>query len=153
MAYSSGISNISYAQVIAKMHTCRRTVDDIHDKTISSRMAKVYKQDICYDIQQMCEIMMKIQFVEAGVQITNYKYFRHDLSDIYQYAQTFTGLNLYVPDEIKNAFMKITSWEVHGRYDYGMTVRLDTIEKFLNVIDEWISVQTKNKSIYNTYNY
>lgn len=153
MPYSGGVSNISYAQAIAKFKTCMRTIEEIKDGTISTRMAKVYKQDICYSIQQICEILLKIQFIEAGIKITNYKYFRHDLDDICSYADTIDGFSIYVPTELKASFPRITSWEVHGRYDYGLSVRIDLIEKYLEIIRKWIDKQTKNKNIYNPYRY
>lgn len=155
MPYSRNSSQISYAQAIANYSTCMKTLEDIRHKDFSSRMIKYYKQQICYFIQQICEVMLKIQVLETGIPVNNldYKRFRHDLYDIWDYATYTLQISIDIPQEILNNLTRITSWEVEGRYDCCKVVQLRTLEKMLEVIGDWINRMTRGRKIHNPYRY
>lgn len=42
-----------------------------------------------------------------------------------------------IPTEIRNNAVMISDWEVSGRYDIHFSIRINTLEKFFEIIDDW----------------
>ncbi len=52
------------------------------------------------------------------------------------YAQSFC-FKFILPEYIDANSLVLTSWEAGSRYDINFKIRIDTLKKTLNVIDEW----------------
>ena len=60
----------------------------------------------------------------------------HDLSKLVEYAEV-EGLELNVPKYIREHINSITEWEAGSRYDIGFSIRIDSLKRCYEVIEEW----------------
>jgi len=82
------------------------------------------------------EKMIKIQIYESGIQYQNHAVYTHNLVQLSQYAKSI-GVELSIPQYIADNLILITSWEVRGRYDMHLTVRIDRLRHCFSVIEKW----------------
>lgn len=61
---------------------------------------------------------------------------RGDLSKLINYGESL-GIDLVIPEAIRDNAITITDWEAGSRYDMHFVVRIDTLEKYFNILDEW----------------
>ena len=100
------------------------------------KLAKYLRGQAGYHIQQAAEKMIKIQIYANLQQVDNSKVFRHDLSDLVSYARS-ENVSLIIPDYVNSRMQIISSWEAEGRYDTHMVVKINTLTKSLEEIENW----------------
>lgn len=61
--------------------------------------------------------------------------YTHRLLDLVTYSKTL-GLNLYIPISGEEQ-IKITTWEATGRYDLRFSIRSNTLEKYIRIVNDW----------------
>ena len=113
---------------------------------IVNSLANLEAKTILFFIISICNLFshMKrsnlycpIRFCNLGLASTdNKQMFTHDLSRLLDYAEA-EGLELFVPDYIKNHVNQITDWEAGSRYDFNFACRIDTLKKCCETIEEW----------------
>lgn len=103
------------------------------------------KNNAAYHIQQAVEKMIKIQIYESGIQYKNHAVYTHNLVQLSQYAKSI-GVVLNIPQYIADNLILITSWEVRGRYDMHLTVRIDRLRHCYEVIEMWYN-ELKEKGL------
>lgn len=62
--------------------------------------------------------------------------YTHNLVLLSQYAKSI-GVELSIPQYIADNLILITNWEVRGRYDMHLTVRIDRLRHCNEVIEIW----------------
>ena len=94
---------------------------------------------ICaYHIQQACEKLIKLQIYSLASSVNNHKMYTHNLNYLVNYGHTL-GIKLYIP--IKSVEQeRISTWESTGRYGLRFKIRVDVLEKYIRVIEDWYSV-------------
>lgn len=97
---------------------------------------KEIKNIAAYHLQQAAEKLIKYQIYQGLASTDNKRIFTHDLSRLLDYAEA-EGLELFVPDYIKNHVNQITDWEAGSRYDFNFACRIDTLKKCCETIEEW----------------
>ena len=102
------------------------------------RKIKEIKNTVAYHIQQAAEKLIKIQIYRSGVPYSNSALYIHNLSKLISYAESI-GVELILPDEIRENALMITDWESGSGYDLQFVVRIDTLEKYQKIVDEWFS--------------
>lgn len=100
------------------------------------RKIKEIKNTVAYHIQQASEKMIKIQVYRSGCTYSSSTLYIHNLPKLISYAESI-GVKLVIPDEIRANALMITDWEAGSRYDLQFVVRIDTLEKYHQVIDHW----------------
>ena len=60
----------------------------------------------------------------------------HNISTLASYADSL-GIDMYIPTDVRNNSVVISDWEASGRYDLHFSVRINTLEKYYEVIDKW----------------
>lgn len=98
---------------------------------------KDLKNMVAYHIQQAVEKMIKIQIYKSGIAYDNKSIYTHDINNLIVYARLI-GVDLVIPKAIEDNCMTITDWEAGSRYDIKFSVRVDTLEKYLEVCNAWI---------------
>ena len=97
---------------------------------------KEIKNIAAYHLQQAAEKLIKYQIYQSIDSTDNRRMFTHDLSRLLDYAEA-EGLELLVPDYIRNHVNQITDWEAGSRYDFSFVCRIDTLKKCYETIEEW----------------
>ncbi len=97
---------------------------------------KEVKNQAAYHLQQAVEKLIKIQVYTSGCTYNNRSMYIHNISSLSSYADSL-GFNVDIPTEIRNNAVMISDWEVSGRYDIHFSIRINTLEKFFVIIDDW----------------
>ena len=97
---------------------------------------KEIKNIAAYHLQQAAEKLIKYQIYQSLESTDNRSMYTHDLSKLLDYAEA-EGLELIVPDYIRNHANQITDWEAGSRYDFSFVCRIDTLKKCYETISEW----------------
>ena len=97
---------------------------------------KDIKNVAAYHLQQAAEKLIKYQIYQNLNTINNHSVYTHDLSRLIGYAVS-EGIQLNIPDYIYDHMNSITEWEAGSRYDIAFSIRIDTLKKCYNVIEEW----------------
>ena len=102
------------------------------------RKIKEIKNTVAYHIQQAAEKLIKIQVYRSGITYSNSALYIHNLPKLISYAEGI-GVKLNLPDQIRSNALMITDWEAGSRYDLQFVVRIDTLEKYQQIIDAWFN--------------
>lgn len=105
-------------------------------KKMSAKASKYIKGLAAFHLQQAFEKLIKIQLYHSGKKLDLKRLYKHSLYDLIVYAGDL-NVNITVPYYILKNQVVITSWEAGGRYDVHKVVRIDTLEKCYQVINEW----------------
>ncbi len=97
---------------------------------------KDIKNIAAYHLQQAAEKLIKYQIYESGVAIDNAKLYTHNIEALILYAESL-NIQISVPKLIRDNSLVITKWEAGSRYGLGLSIRIDTLQKYYNVIDVW----------------
>lgn len=97
---------------------------------------KDIKNVAAYHLQQAAEKLLKYQIYKTLANVNHHRIYTHDLSRLIDYANA-EGLQLILPDYVKRHVNTITEWEAGSRYDIGFTIRIDTLKKCYDVIEQW----------------
>ena len=100
------------------------------------RGIKEIKNQTAYHLQQAIEKLIKIQVYYSGVDYNRKSMYVHNISALVSYVESL-NIDAYIPAEVSNNAIIISDWEASGRYDLHFSVRIDTLEKYYNVILEW----------------
>lgn len=107
------------------------------EKYKENKNIKDLKNMVAYHIQQAVEKMIKLQIYNSGKAYDNKSIYTHDINNLIVYAKLI-GVELVIPKLIEENSMTITDWEAGSRYDMKFSVRVDTLEKYMGVCEEWI---------------
>lgn len=94
------------------------------------------KNMVAYHLQQAVEKLIKIQIYRSGLEYDNRHMYVHNLVKLIQYANKI-GANIIVPKIIDENALMITDWEAGSRYDIHFSIRIDTLKRIYQVINEW----------------
>ena len=112
-------------------------LDAIHRaEKIRPKEAKYIKGLAGYHLQQAAEKMIKLQIYQSGREYNNAKMYRHSLDDLITYAESL-NISLIIPDYVDEKKYVITRWEAQGRYDMHAAVRLDTLKRCYQEMEQW----------------
>lgn len=81
--------------------------------------------------------MIKLQIYCHASNLNHRRLYTHDLDRLIQYGISL-DIPFYVPLKEKDT-AKVTSWESSGRYDLRFSIRVDTLERYLNLTKNWFS--------------
>ena len=99
---------------------------------------KEIKNQAAYHIQQAVEKLIKIQVYSSGVNYNNKSLYVHNIGSLISYASGL-AIPMDIPKDIFDNAVMISDWEASGRYDIHFSVRIDTLEKYLKIVEEWHS--------------
>lgn len=131
---------LSMGLIKADILMARQGIELYNEKKI-----KEVKNTVAYHIQQASEKMIKIQIYRSGIAFNNSAVYIHNLPKLIAYAESI-GIMLVIPDEIRSNALTITDWEAGSRYDLQFVVRIDTLEKYQKIVEDWFN-DLKNKGI------
>lgn len=97
------------------------------------------KNVAAYHLQQAAEKLIKIQIYANCSNINNSQLYTHNLERLILYADS-SGVELIIPDYIREHSLQITDWESGSRYDVGFSVRIDTLKKTYEVLSKWTKI-------------
>ncbi len=97
---------------------------------------KDIKNVAAYHLQQAVEKIIKYQIYESNSNISNSKMFTHNIEALIAYSESL-GINIKIPELIKDNSLVITKWETGSRYGLGLSIRIDRLEKINNAISRW----------------
>ena len=130
----TNLNPLSVAQIDADLFMADSAIRK--SETISSKAGKHLRGLAGYHLQQAAEKLIKIQIYDSGIEINNAKMYRHSLDDLMAYAESM-GIELLVPKWVNTKKYVITSWEAEGRYDLHFVVRMDTLKRCYEELDQW----------------
>ena len=126
--------DLSMTQVMADLHVAEFCID--RAEGTAPKIAKPFKGQAGYHLQQASEKLIKIQMYNSGKTLNYSKLYKHNLDDLILYAQSL-GITLSVPSYVRQHAYTISSWEARGRYDLHLVVRIDVLKKSYNEILSW----------------
>ena len=94
------------------------------------------KNVAAYHLQQEAEKLVKIQVYDSGVKYDNKSMYKHDIKALILYAESL-NIPFVVPDYIRKNSDIISDWEAGSRYDVAFSIRIDTLKKMQDILDEW----------------
>ena len=97
------------------------------------------KNVAAYHLQQAAEKLIKIQIYANCSNINNSQLYTHNLERLILYADS-SGVELIIPDYIREHSLQITDWDSGSRYDVGFSVRIDTLKKTYEVLSKWAKI-------------
>ncbi len=97
---------------------------------------KEVKNQVAYHLQQAVEKLIKIQIYRSGCTYSNKSIYVHNISSLTTYADSL-NINVDIPDEVRNNAIMISDWEASGRYDLSFSIRIDTLEKYHRIVNDW----------------
>ena len=89
-----------------------------------------------YHLQQAVEKLIKIQIYRSGIEYDNRNMYVHNLVKFITYAKKI-GIDLKIPKSIDENALMITDWEAGSRYDVHFSIRIDTLKKMYQIVNEW----------------
>ncbi len=94
-------------------------------------------KNICaYHLQQAAEKLIKSQIYNSGFEYDNRELYTHDIAALLSYIE-INQISVEIPKLIVQNSHVITSWEAGSRYDMHFSIRVDTLEKHLQIINQW----------------
>lgn len=90
-----------------------------------------------YHVQQAVEKTLKLCIYSSGVVYSNKNLYTHNIEYLIRYAKLL-GVKTYIPKTLERNAQTITYWESLGRYHLSMSVRVDTLEKYIELVENWI---------------
>lgn len=100
------------------------------------------KNVAAYHIQQATEKLIKIQIYSCGKEINNKKMYTHDIEALIAYAESLE-FGVIIPKYIKDNSLIITDWEAGSRYDVGFSIRIDTLKRAYDELNNWYIIVNK----------
>lgn len=97
---------------------------------------KDIKNIAAYHLQQAAEKLIKIQIYVKADNYDNVSLYTHNIEKLIAYAQSL-NINVAIPKYIDDNSLILTSWEAGSRYDVGFQIRIDTLIKSLEEIENW----------------
>lgn len=97
---------------------------------------KDIKNVAAYHLQQAVEKIIKLQIYQSGLKYDEAQVYSHNLRNLYRYAVAI-GLELTIPETIKEHLDMITKWEAGSRYDLRFSIRIDVLRKYHLIIRKW----------------
>ena len=125
---------LSMGQIEADLFMAKSAMDQA--TAMTSKRGKFFRGQAGYHLQQAAEKMIKIQIYDSGLLINNARMYRHSLDDLIIYSISL-GLTLDIPKWVQQKKFVISGWEAEGRYDLHFVVRLDTLQKCYQELQEW----------------
>ena len=61
-----------------------------------------------------------------------------NLPKLISYAESL-GISMNIPDEVRKNALMITDWEAGSRYDLQFAVRIDILEKYQKIVENWFA--------------
>lgn len=123
--------DLSMSIIKADLLMARQGIELYKNKEI-----KEVKNQVAYHLQQAAEKLIKIQVYSSGCEYNNRSMYVHNISTLASYADSL-GIDMYIPTDVRNNSVVISDWEASGRYDLHFNVRINTLEKYYEVIDKW----------------
>lgn len=102
------------------------------------RGIKDIKNIAAYHIQQATEKLIKLQIYNSEKSINNKSMYTHNIESLIVYAESL-GINVIIPKYFKDNSLIITDWEAGIRYDIGFSIRIDTLQKAVTELNNWIT--------------
>ena len=133
---------LSMGQIEADLFVADASINKA--ETLSSKSGKYYRGLAGYHLQQAAEKLIKYQIYESGIKVDNAKMYRHSLDLLITYASSL-GIMLIVPKWVAEKTDIITKWEAEGRYDLHFVVRIDTLKRAYQEIQQWFEEIKKLK--------
>lgn len=96
---------------------------------------KATKGVAAYHAQQAIEKILKAEIYRVNPSISPRKMYTHKIYDLCDLAE-YNGIR--VPREIKDKAYMYSDWEAAGRYDLHFSVRVDSVEKALRLVEKWM---------------
>ncbi len=96
---------------------------------------KATKGVAAYHAQQAIEKILKAEIYRVNPGISPRKMYTHKIYDLCDLAEC-SGIR--VPREIKDNAYMYSDWEAAGRYDLHFSVRIDSVEKALRLVEKWM---------------
>ncbi len=134
MPVSNTQNPFTMAQIKADMMMAKYAIEQA--ETLSAKLSKTIKGQAGYHIQQACEKMIKIQLYSSGKKLDNARIYKHSIQELLTYANSLK-ITVLIPSYIEKNKNVITRWEAEGRYDTHLVVRLDTLKKHYEEIEQW----------------
>lgn len=122
--------------IYSDLRNIYHSINDYIGKEVPLKYKKFRKSSAAYSIQQAAEKMVKIQIYYSGKEYSNNKMYNHNLSFLITYAESI-GVKLYIPDYIRKNGVSLTNWESKGRYDIHLQVKIDTMQRYYEVLVAW----------------
>jgi HEPN domain-containing protein len=97
---------------------------------------KDVKNMCAYHLQQAVEKLIKIQIYKSEIKYDDKSMYSHNISSLLLYANSI-GVSILIPQIVSDNATIISSWEAGSRYDLHFSVRIDTLEKSLAVVEKW----------------
>ena len=144
MSKSNGIDiGITPKQIQADIFLAEKALEE--SQKSDRYLAKYLRGQSGYHLQQAAEKLIKYQIYHFGVSVKNTKMYKHEIGALLSYAKELC-IEISVPAYIEKNAEIITSWEAEGRYDIHVVVRMDTLTKCYNVMNDWFgSIFENNK--------
>lgn len=127
--------NLTMGMALADIRNSHNSIKYYKDIS-KEKNSKYTKALAAYHLQQACEKLIKLQIYNSGCKYNNKDLYTHNLVSLYNLRLKY-NINVYVPHYIVSNLSKITTWEVLGRYDCAFSVRIDTLERYIHIIDSW----------------
>ncbi|MDE6816876.1 MAG: HEPN domain-containing protein [Lachnospiraceae bacterium] len=124
------ISLISYAK--ADIRTSYSALNEVRAKEGNE---KAMKGIAAYHAQQAIEKIIKSEIYRVNPQISPRKVYTHKIYDLCAVAEEH---GIKIPKGIKDKSYMYSDWEAAGRYDLSFSVRVDSIEKALQIAEKWL---------------
>lgn len=105
---------------------------------------KDIKNMAAYHLQQAVEKLIKYQIYRNAHQVSNRELYTHNIGVLIEYAKK-ENLRIRVPQYVERNCEIITKWEAGSRYDLHFSVRIDTLEKSLSIVEQWYSEVKSDK--------
>lgn len=124
------ISLIAYAK--ADIRASYSAIEAVREKKGNEKATKAIA---AYHAQQAIEKILKAEIYRIDPDISPRKMYTHKIYDLCDIAQTY---GIKIPKEVKEKSYMYSDWEAAGRYDLHFTVRTDSIEKALQLAENWL---------------
>ena len=125
-------NNISKGLIYADILTARQALNTYKENP----KLKDIKNICAYHLQQATEKLIKSQILKSGFRYDNRALYTHDIAALVSYVEK-NNVSIVIPKIIEQNSHIITSWEAGSRYDMHFSIRVDTLEKYLQVISGW----------------
>ena len=97
---------------------------------------KDIKNVAAYHLQQAVEKLIKYQIYSGCNSVNNSQMYTHNIERLIVYGESL-GIQLLVPDYVREKSLRITDWEVGSRYDVSFSIRIDMLKKTYSIVDAW----------------
>lgn len=126
------MEKLSAGLIYADILTARQALNMYKNNT----KLKDLKNICAYHIQQAVEKMIKAQIYISGFPYNDRDMYTHNIALLIAYNEKH-DISIQIPEFIKERSHIITKWEAGSRYDLHFSIRVDTLEKYLQVVEEW----------------